>query len=59
VKLTVWDAAGRLVATLVDDHQEAGAHKAIFDGSRLASGIYLARLTAGNYTDTQKLVLLK
>jgi hypothetical protein len=59
VSLRVYDTAGRVVATLVDGWREAGTHEATFDGSGLASGIYLARLTAGSYTATQKLVLLK
>ncbi|RJX30492.1 MAG: T9SS C-terminal target domain-containing protein, partial [Desulfurivibrio sp.] len=37
----------------------AGSHEVMFDGSGLPSGIYFARLTAGDFTQTQKLVLLK
>jgi len=59
VSLRVYDTAGRLAATLVDGWREAGAHKATFDGSDLPSGIYLARLTAGDIQETQKLILLK
>jgi hypothetical protein len=59
VSLRIYDTAGRLVATLVNGRKEAGTHTATFDGSRLASGIYLAKLQAGDFTATQKLVLLK
>jgi hypothetical protein len=59
VTLKVYDTAGRLVATLVDGWREAGSHEVTFNGANLASGLYLARLTAGSYTATQKLVLLK
>jgi hypothetical protein len=59
VSLKVYDTAGRLVATLVDGWREAGTHRATFDGSNLASGIYLAKLEAGSNTATQKLVLMK
>jgi hypothetical protein len=59
VSLKVYDTAGRLVATLTDGLMLAGTHRATFDGSRLASGIYLARLQAGEFTATQKLVMLK
>jgi hypothetical protein len=59
VSLRVYDTAGRLVATLANGWQAAGMHEAAFEGSRLASGIYVARLAAGNYATTQKLVLLK
>jgi flagellar hook assembly protein FlgD len=62
--LRVYDTAGRLVATLANECKPAGRHQAIFDpkgegGSDLPSGIYLARLTAGHYSQVQKLVLLK
>jgi hypothetical protein len=59
VTLKVHDTAGRLVATLVDGWQQAGAHKAIFDGAGLAAGVYVARLQAGDFTAAQKMVLLK
>ena len=59
VGLRVYDTAGRLVATLVDEWKLAGKHQAIFDGSGLPSGIYLARLQAGDFSQVQKLVLMK
>jgi hypothetical protein len=59
VSLKVYDTAGRLVSTLVNGWRDAGEHRATFDGSGLPSGVYLARLEAGEFTQTQKLVLLK
>ncbi|RJP81203.1 MAG: T9SS C-terminal target domain-containing protein [Candidatus Zixiibacteriota bacterium] len=59
VRLRVYDAAGKEVATLVNGWQEAGVHEVNFDASGLPSGMYFARLTAGGDTQTQKLVLLK
>ncbi len=59
VSLRVYDTAGKSVATLVDGWKPAGKHQARFDGSDLPSGIYLARMTAGDFQQTQKLVLLK
>jgi hypothetical protein len=59
VSLKVYDVSGRLVATLAEGWREAGSHEAVFDGSNLASGIYLAKLEAGEFTAVQKLVLLK
>lgn len=59
VKLAVYDIRGSLVATLVDGMKDAGRYEAVFDGSKLASGVYLYRLTAGGYTSTQKMVLMK
>ncbi len=59
VSLKVFDTAGRIISTLVDDKQSAGTHESTLDGSGLVSGIYIARLEAGGFSATQKLVLLK
>ncbi len=59
VSLRVYDTAGRLVTTLVDGWREVGEHEVTFDGSALPSGVYLAKLTSGDFSAVQKLVLLK
>jgi WD40 repeat protein len=59
VTLTVFNALGQQVATLVEGEQEAGFHEAVFDASGLASGVYLYRLTAGSFVDTRKLILVR
>jgi hypothetical protein len=59
VSLRVYDTAGRLVATLVEGWREPGTHEVVFDGSNLASGVYLNKLTAGDFTATEKMVLMK
>ncbi len=59
VSLKVFDLLGREVATLMDNIQSVGSHAVIFDGSGLASGIYLCRLQAGNFMTTKKMMLLK
>jgi hypothetical protein len=59
ISLKVYDIAGREVVTLVEEWMDAGEYQATFDGSNLASGVYLARLEAGEFTRTQKVVLLK
>jgi putative cofactor-binding repeat protein len=59
VNLSVYDISGRKIAELVNGRRDAGTHQITFDGSKLASGIYLCRIQAGEYTATQKLVLLK
>jgi len=59
VLLRVFDLLGREVAVLKDGVVQAGTHRVMFDGSGLASGIYFARLDAGTFSQTMKLVLLK
>ncbi len=58
-QLTVFDVTGREVATLIDGEMPAGYHSAIFDGERLASGIYFYKLTADGFSDTKKMALVK
>ncbi|TVQ16542.1 MAG: T9SS C-terminal target domain-containing protein [Balneolaceae bacterium] len=59
VRLDVYDILGRRVVSLVNEQLAAGEHTAVFDGSRLASGVYLYRLQAGNRTMVRKMLLVK
>ena len=59
VTLTVFNTLGQQVATLVQGEQETGYHEIRFDGSNLASGVYLYRLQAGDFVQTRKLLLVK
>jgi hypothetical protein len=64
VKLQVFDILGRLVATLVNTTQDAGEHQVKWEGrsdngTLLSSGIYFYRLQSGNFTKTERMLLLK
>ncbi len=59
VTLTVFNAVGQTVATLVRSRQEAGYHEVTFDGSHNASGVYFYRLQAGTFIQTRRFVLLR
>jgi len=64
VRLTVSDVLGREVATLVNEHQPVGRYSVQFDGSKLASGVYLYWLKVVSdelqvYNDLKKMVLLR
>ena len=59
VKITVYNVLGQEVATIINDNLNAGSHETKWDASRFASGIYICRLEAGNYTRSIKLLLLK
>jgi hypothetical protein len=58
-KVEVFNARGQLVETLLDREMSAGSHSIDFNAQGLASGVYFYRLTAGGFTDTRRMVLLK
>lgn len=58
-RLEIYNITGRKIATLVDDRLEAGTHSFEFDAGDIASGIYVYRLTAGEYSATRKMLLLR
>jgi hypothetical protein len=62
--LAIFDASGRRVRTLVDGDLAGGEHAARWDGrdargGLAAAGVYFYRLESGNFTSTQKLILLR
>ena len=59
VSLTVYDLLGRDVATLVQDEKPAGTYSVYFDASHLSSGIYFYTISAGSFSATRKLMLIK
>jgi len=59
ITLKIYDVLGNEVAALVNEEQQAGVYEVVFDGSGLSSGVYFYKLTAGSFSDTKKLILLK
>jgi hypothetical protein len=59
VSLIVYDVLGRAVANLVNGNLNAGQHTVKFDASKLSSGVYFYRLSAGDFVSVKKLMLLK
>jgi hypothetical protein len=59
VRLSVYDMLGRVVAVLVDERKAPGSYTVEFNASRLASGVYLYRLSAGSFVETRKMVLTR
>ncbi|MEE9431273.1 MAG: T9SS type A sorting domain-containing protein [Melioribacteraceae bacterium] len=57
--LKVYDVLGKEVATLVNKEQQPGNYEVEFDASKLSSGVYYYNLTAGGFSKTKKLILLK
>jgi hypothetical protein len=59
ITLKVYDLRGQEMATLVNERKSAGEHRVNFDASRLASGIYFYKLTAGRFSETKKMLLVR
>ncbi|MCB1048861.1 MAG: T9SS type A sorting domain-containing protein, partial [Calditrichaeota bacterium] len=57
--LKVYNLLGQVVATLVNEVQNAGRYQIEFDASNLASGVYLYQIQSGSYVQTRKMVLMK
>ncbi len=59
VRLTLYNIMGQEVAVLVNELQEAGFKAVSFDAGSLPSGVYTCRITAGNFTEGRRMILLK
>lgn len=64
IKLTVYDVVGKEVIRLVDDRQTAGNHLIKWNGKdqngkEVSSGLYLVRLKGGEFSRTQKMILIR
>ena len=59
VTIKVYDILGREVTTLVNEEKNAGNYNAQFSAGKLASGIYLYKMQAGNFQETKKLLIMK
>ena len=59
VTLSVYNALGQRVATLVDAVRPAGRHEVVFDGAGLASGMYVYRLEVGGHTEQRRMTIVR
>jgi hypothetical protein len=61
VHIIIYDAAGREVQTLVNEHMNAGTYQINWNAGNYSSGIYFYTMTTGDnsYRDTKKMVLVK
>lgn len=59
VTLKIYDVTGREVSTIINGRREAGNYEVTFDASKLASGIYVYKLAAKNFSGSRKMVLIK
>ena len=59
VKLNVYDIQGRFIQTVINDFKVSGYYTAKWNASSYSSGVYLIRMDSGDFTQTQKVVLVK
>jgi hypothetical protein len=64
VSLIIYNIKGQIVNRLMEEHLGAGRYKITWEGrdsegNKVASGIYFYRLTAGNYKETKKMIMMK
>jgi hypothetical protein len=59
VRMSVFNVLGQEVAVLVNETLQPGAYKVVFNASALASGVYFYKVTAGSFSETKKMVLIK
>lgn len=59
IKLKVFDILGNEIAILVDEEKSAGVYEVEFFPDNLSSGIYFYTLSAGNFIETKKMILLR
>lgn len=64
VSINIYDINGKLISTLIDNRQNAGAHEVSWNGRnstglQMVSGVYLYKVQAGNLSRISKMILLK
>ena len=59
VSLSIYNLQGREVSTLINGNIEAGYHSVVWNADNNSSGIYFVKMVAGEYINTQKLMLVK
>jgi hypothetical protein len=59
VTLTVFDALGREVSTIVNEMMQPGTYTATWNALPFTSGVYFYRLQAGTFSETKRMILMK
>ena len=59
VSISIYNLQGREVSTLIDANMDAGYHSVVWDANSYASGVYFVKMVAGEFVNTQKLMLIK
>lgn len=59
VQLKIFDILGREVRSIVNENLKPGVYEAEFNAAELPSGVYFYKLTAGDFSETKKMILMK
>ena len=59
VILEVYDINGRIISIIHNSYMEAGHHSVLWNADSYSSGVYFVKMVAGEYVNTQKLMLIK
>ena len=59
ISIAIYDLQGRQIASLINDVVSAGNHSIVWNANNYSSGIYFVKMVAGNFIETQKLVMVK
>lgn len=59
VIIEVYNLIGQRIATIIDRHYDSGVHSVIWNAAGISSGVYLYRMTAGEFVETKRMVLLQ
>lgn len=59
VKIQVYDIAGKEITTLVNEFKKTGRYNLSFNALNLPSGVYFYKMTAGNFSDVKRMMLVK
>ncbi|MCX6150828.1 MAG: T9SS type A sorting domain-containing protein [Ignavibacteriales bacterium] len=59
INIKIYSPIGEEISILVDEYQNSGVHEIKFNANNMPSGIYIYRITAGSYSSSKKMILLK
>ena len=59
VSISIYNLQGREITSLISGNMDAGYHSVIWNADAHASGVYFVKMIAGEYINTQKLMLVK
>ncbi len=59
VKIILYDLHGRSIAVLINEYKRQGVYEVVWNAANFSSGVYFARMTAGDYNATRKMLLIK